>query len=117
SGITQLKLLRCRKAHANISLRSVVGEVCNVGRLPGLRQIVFGIVDAVLLSQAESCRSQCEGRLRWAPVQAAFITPRGFGLKIGISDRRRVRVVEVEISRQPIAMTYRRARTQRRCKR
>ncbi len=105
-GVAELELLRGGEAEAKAGFGSGVGEVGYVGGLPGLGEVVFGVVDAVLLAHMEAGRGEGETAVGWSPVGPGLVAPGGLRLEVGVADGGGVRVVEVEIGGEAEAVAY-----------
>src|SRR6266851_604100 len=103
-GVAELELLRGGEAEAEAGLGSGVGEVGYVGGLPGPGERVFGVVDAVLLVQAEGGGGEGKAAAAGGPVCAGLVVPGGLGLEVGVADGGGVRVVEVEVGGEAVAV-------------
>src|SRR6185437_8289294 len=116
-GVAEVEALRAAEAQAQMGLGSVVAEVADIGSLPRSRKQIFGVVDAVFLTQAETSGGKREPSIRRSPVNAALVAPRRLGPEARVADGGGVGVVEVKIGRQAEAVPRRGAQPDRVCER
>ena len=88
-GVAELKLLGVGEAEADGGFGSGEVESWHVDGLPGfggVSGVQLGVVDGVLLVEAEAGGGEGEAAVGGGPVGAAFVAPGGLGLEVGVAD-------------------------------
>jgi hypothetical protein len=67
--------------------------------------LLLGVVDGVVLLEAEAGGGEGEAAVGGLPVEAALVAPTGFGLEGGIAEGGGVGVVEIDVGGLAEAVT------------